>query len=50
VATDLDWATGRGPEVRGSGEALLMAMVGRHGVADELTGSGQPILAKRIGG
>jgi uncharacterized protein (TIGR03083 family) len=50
VATDLDWATGRGPEVRGSGEALLMAMVGRHAVADELAGSGQPILAKRIGG
>ena len=25
VATDLDWAFGRGPEVRGTAEALLMA-------------------------
>ena len=25
VATDLDWSVGRGPEVRGSGEALLLA-------------------------
>jgi uncharacterized protein (TIGR03083 family) len=33
VATDLDWTFGRGPEVRGRGEALLMAMAGRRGVA-----------------
>ncbi|HYH31702.1 MAG TPA: maleylpyruvate isomerase family mycothiol-dependent enzyme [Pseudonocardia sp.] len=49
VATDLDWTTGRGPEVRGPGEALLMAMAGRRGVVDELTGPGRAILAGRIG-
>ncbi|KWX65806.1 maleylpyruvate isomerase family mycothiol-dependent enzyme, partial [Mycobacterium sp. NAZ190054] len=31
VATDLDWSAGRGPEVRGPGEALLLAMTGRVG-------------------
>lgn len=49
VATDLDWASGRGPQVRGRAEALLMAMAGRRGVAGELTGPGQPVLAARIG-
>ena len=28
-ATDVEWAHGRGPEVTGPGEALLMAMTGR---------------------
>jgi uncharacterized protein (TIGR03083 family) len=49
VATDLDWADGRGPEVHGPGESLLMAIAGRRGVVDELTGPGQPTLAARIG-
>jgi uncharacterized protein (TIGR03083 family) len=49
VATDLGWAAGRGPEVRGPGEALLMAIAGRRGVAGELSGPGQPTLAVRIG-
>lgn len=49
VADDLDWSTGRGPEVRGPGEALLMALAGRRGVADELTGVGAPELARRVG-
>lgn len=41
VATDLDWSAGRGPEVRGPGEALLLAMTGRvDAVRDELTGDG----------
>jgi uncharacterized protein (TIGR03083 family) len=48
VATDLDWSAGRGPEVRGPGESLLMAISGRRGVVDELTGPGQPTLAARI--
>jgi uncharacterized protein (TIGR03083 family) len=47
VATDLDWSAGRGREVRGGAEALLMAVTGRPGVADELTGPGQPVLAAR---
>jgi uncharacterized protein (TIGR03083 family) len=50
VATDLDWSDGRGPEVHGPGEALLMAIAGRRGVVGELTGPGQATLAARIGG
>lgn len=41
VATDMDWSAGRGPEVRGPGEALLLAMTGRvDAVHAELTGEG----------
>ncbi|WP_028937072.1 maleylpyruvate isomerase family mycothiol-dependent enzyme [Pseudonocardia spinosispora] len=50
VATDLDWASGRGPVVEGPAEALLMAMAGRRGVVHELTGPGQATLATRIQG
>lgn len=49
VASDLDWAFGRGPEVRGTGEALLMAVAGRRGLAGELTGPGADRLLRRIG-
>jgi uncharacterized protein (TIGR03083 family) len=39
VATDMDWSAGRGAEVRGPGEALLLAMTGRvAAVRSELTG------------
>jgi uncharacterized protein (TIGR03083 family) len=38
VATDLDWAAGRGQLVEGPAEALLMAIAGRRGVTDQLTG------------
>ncbi len=48
VATDLDWTHGNGPEVHGSGEALLMAMAGRPDSLNELTGPGQPKLAQQI--
>ncbi|HEY7051565.1 MAG TPA: maleylpyruvate isomerase family mycothiol-dependent enzyme [Mycobacterium sp.] len=47
-ATDLDWMQGDGPEVVGTGEALLMSMTGRRSVVDELTGPGQPALAARL--
>ena len=50
VATDLGWSAGRGPEVTGPGEALLLAIAGRRGVVEELTGPGQATLAARIGG
>jgi len=50
VATDLDWASGRGPEVRGAGEALVLGMAGRHAVLAELDGEGVGILRRRIGG
>jgi uncharacterized protein (TIGR03083 family) len=48
VATDLDWSTGKGPEVRGRAESLLMAIAGRRGVVDELSGAGRQRLAARI--
>jgi len=47
VATDLDFAAGDGPEVRGTGEALLLAYTGRAAVLPELTGDGAAILAGR---
>src|SRR3954452_1813067 len=47
VATDLDWSFGRGPEVRGTGEALLMAVAGRRGLADELSGPGAERVLRR---
>jgi uncharacterized protein (TIGR03083 family) len=49
VATDLDWARGRGPEARGAAEAVLMVLAGRPGVARELTGPGASILQERLG-
>lgn len=49
IATDLDWTTGDGAEVRGTGEALLMAIAGRRGIADELHGPGAATLAERAG-
>lgn len=49
VATDLDWSRGKGPEARGSGEAVLMALAGRRGVADELKGPGASVLRRRLG-
>ena len=49
TATDLDWTTGDGPEVTGPGESLLMALAGRRGITDELSGPGLPELVHRIG-
>lgn len=50
VATDLDWASGRGPEARGAAEALLMVIGGRRGIVPELSGPGCEVLARRIDG
>jgi uncharacterized protein (TIGR03083 family) len=47
VATDIDWSFGRGAEVRGPAEALLMAVAGRPVTAD-LVGPGQVKLARRV--
>jgi uncharacterized protein (TIGR03083 family) len=47
-ATDIDWAHGRGPEVSGPGEALLMAMAGRPASVADLTGPGHATLAARL--
>lgn len=47
-ATDMPWSAGRGPVVRATGEALLLAMLGRHAtVADELDGSGAHVLRQQ---
>lgn len=44
VATDMEWAAGRGPTVHGTAEAILLAMTGRTAaVATELRGEGWPI-------
>lgn len=47
-ANDVTWQHGDGPEVTGSGEALLMAMTGRTAALDELSGPGKPALVARI--
>ena len=48
-AMDIDWAHGRGPEVSGPGEALLMAMAGRPTALAALGGPGRDTLAHRLG-
>jgi uncharacterized protein (TIGR03083 family) len=47
-ATDISWTWGRGPEVAGSAEAILMAVLGRRSVLAELTGDGLRVLAARV--
>jgi len=47
-ATDVSWQHGDGPEVSGTGEALLMAMAGRRQPLGELAGPGQATLAARV--
>lgn len=39
-ATDLDWSWGEGPVVRGPGEAVLMAILGRTDALGDLRGDG----------
>ncbi len=46
--TDLDWSRGSGPELIGPAEAVLMAITGRASALEELTGPGQPLLARRL--
>jgi uncharacterized protein (TIGR03083 family) len=48
VATDVDWSHGKGPEVRGTGEALLMVMAGRRDALADLDGAGVVSLAARV--
>jgi uncharacterized protein (TIGR03083 family) len=48
VATDVPWCTGRGPEVRGTGEALLMVMAGRPNALRDVEGPGRDRLAGRL--
>jgi len=48
IATDIVWQHGDGPEVTGTGEALLMAMTGRRVAVEELAGPGQATMAERV--
>ncbi|GAB7036712.1 maleylpyruvate isomerase family mycothiol-dependent enzyme [Catenuloplanes niger JCM 9533] len=47
-ATDLGWSWGAGPLVRGTGEAVLLALTGRTVVLPELDGDGVPHLTRRL--
>ena len=47
-ASDVDWAFGRGPEVVGPGEALLMASAGRASALADLCGPGLPRLRGHV--
>ena len=46
-ATDVDWSTGDGPEVRGPCMSLIMGMVGRTGALDDCEGRGVETLRSR---
>jgi uncharacterized protein (TIGR03083 family) len=46
-ATDVDWSTGDGPEVRGPCMSLILAMVGRKGALADCEGPGVETLASR---
>ena len=48
VATDLTWAHGTGPEVRGPAEALLVALAGRPQALQDLHGPGLGVLSARL--
>jgi uncharacterized protein (TIGR03083 family) len=48
VAEDVDWSTGSGPEVRGPGEAILLAIAGRNASVDWLRGPGLATLRPRL--
>jgi uncharacterized protein (TIGR03083 family) len=48
VASDVDWTSGTGPEVRGPGIALIMATSGREPALEQLSGAGVDLLAQRV--
>lgn len=47
-ATDADWSTGTGPEVRGPAMSLVMAMTGRSAALPDLSGPGLDTLRSRM--
>jgi uncharacterized protein (TIGR03083 family) len=47
-ATDLDWARGEGHLVRGTGEALLLALSGRRAALPDLDGDGADLFRSRL--
>ena len=48
VATDIEWTHGDGPEVRGTGEALLMILNGRNNALKDVEGEGKTTLESRM--
>jgi uncharacterized protein (TIGR03083 family) len=48
VAEDVDWTHGDGPEVSGTGEAILLAASGRPVVLPELEGDGVDVVRARL--
>jgi len=48
TATDTDWSTGSGPEVRGPMLSLVMAMTGRSAALADLSGEGLDTLRARM--
>ncbi len=48
IATDVDWWAGKGAEVRGPIDALLLLLTGRSAALPRLTGDGIPELAARL--
>ena len=48
VGTDIEWSHGKGPDVQGPGEALLMAMAGRPDALKDVSGPGKDQLSRRI--
>ena len=48
VADDVDWSRGEGPEVHGTGVALILMLAGRRIGRDELSGDGAEQLYSRL--
>ena len=48
AATDVTWSRGDGPEIRGAGEAIVMAIAGRSAALDDLSGDGVGVLRTRL--
>jgi hypothetical protein len=46
-ASDIDWSSGSGPEIRGPAEAIYMALNGRTAATDDLEGDGVDLLRRR---
>jgi len=47
TATDVDWTTGVGPEIRGPCMSLILAMVGRSAALADCEGDGVDTLRAR---
>ena len=48
TADDVEWTHGQGPDVTGPIQSLILAMTGRKGSLQDLSGEGLPVLADRM--